>query len=174
MTSTNATRSTCSASDLACNGCALALATMNACSSQIGPTITAIADADLAKCLCYNPVSAGATDFVWVPKQFDVPFSACPIYASSAFGSSEGAAMTSEVGFCSRQGNVLHATTTATTTLALTSLLALSGSLALSTALASGTSVTGAQTSVTASSTAGAGHGYAAEASGVAVSHEVW
>ncbi|KAF2100966.1 hypothetical protein NA57DRAFT_55038 [Rhizodiscina lignyota] len=176
--SSSISTTTCASDDAQCNACAVAAATIRACSSAI-PDFNSISDNDLAQCLCYDPDLKNSNSFIWVPQAFDVPFSGCPVYAKTADPSDSGL-LSSALGFCSSAGNVLHVTSSDSATFPLSSLASAvtaagstnSGALATASSLIlSGTKVVGAQTSATpaSSGSTGAAHAVRAEATGVMV-----
>jgi hypothetical protein len=148
MTSGIATASRCVAGDMNCSKCRLAAATFEACSTAV-PDWVDDTDPQAAACLCYYPASSNSSSFVWVPNQFDVPFSACPAWAGTALNPGNASVLASYTGFCSNIGNILSVTSTDTATIAPAAATSDGGS-----ALQSGTSVAASLPLVASSQTA--------------------
>jgi hypothetical protein len=150
MPSGTASASVCAVADSACSNCQLAAATFEACSTAV-PGWDDDTNPQAAACLCYNPASSNSSSFVWVPNQFDVPYSGCPVWASTALNQGNASVLASYTGFCSSIGNVLSVTSTDSATIAPAAATRTGGS-----ALQSGTTVASSLPSVAPSATAAA------------------
>jgi hypothetical protein len=107
-TQASSTSSTCGPSDTACSSCSIAFNTVDACSSRLAH-FDDLSDDQAAQCLCYDPAPGNSSSSIWIPNQFDAPYSLCPQWASTA-DSDDVSDYSSGLNFCSSVGNVLKVT----------------------------------------------------------------